>query len=190
MGDDRLTALLQAHMARYPAMEVADVYKLLHQATFGPGHAVASTKAAREWLEQEAGQVPPLSATAWPLVESVHPEGHVVRVHLLPYLAHGGELKWLLEAFVRSADALRGDPAVMAARWRVFADLCALGGPLAGEFPAREIRLFGAARAAERWPAVQHSPAYNAAYTPSYRVLTAGEASALCDRLRVPFEIA
>ena len=91
---------------------------------------------------------------------------------------------------MRSASAVSGDPAVMAARWQAFADVCQPGGPLAGEFPARELRLFGMVRAAEHWPAVHHSPAYGAAYDPRYRVLVAGEAAALCDRLGVPFEIA
>jgi len=188
MGDDRLVALITAHMARYPALEVADIYKLLHQATFGPGHAVADKKAAREWLEQEAGQAG--AATGEPLVERAHPEEHIVRLHLRPYLAQGGKLKWLLEAFVRSASAVSGDPAVMVARWQTFADACQLNGPLAGEFPARELRLFGMVRAAEHWPAVQHSPVYSASYRPAYRVLVAGEAAALCDRLGAPFEIA
>lgn len=188
MGDDRLAALIQAQIARYPASGMVDIYKLLHQATFGPGHAVASKKAAREWLEQEAKQAgQPLEE---PLVESVHPEGHIVRVHLRPYLGQGGQLKWLLDAFVRSAEAISGDPALMAARWRAFLELCQGEGPLAGEFPLRQMELFGAARAAEHWPAVQHSPAYNAVYRPRYRVLVAGEASALCERLGVPFAIA
>jgi|SRR5690606_13158535 hypothetical protein len=188
MGDDRLAALIQTHVARYPASGVADIYKLLHQATFGPGHAVASKKAAREWLEQEAGKVgEPLGE---PLIESAHPEGHIVRVHLRPYLAQGGKLDWLLDAFVRSAEMVAGAPELMGARWRAFAELCRGDGPLAGEFPLRELELFGAARAAERWPAVQHSPAFIEAYRPYYRVLVAGEASALCERLGVPFSVA
>ncbi len=187
MGDDRLVALIHAQTARYPASEMVDIYKLLHQATFGPGHAIASKKAAREWLEQEAEQAgAPLGE---PLVESIHPDGHIVRVHLRPYLAQGGQLKWLLDAFVRSAEAVSGDHALMAARWRAFAELCQSDGPLAGEFPVREMGLFGAARAAERWPAVQHSPAFCKAYHPRYRVLVAGEASALCARLGVPFSM-
>lgn len=185
MGDDRLVALIQAQVARYPASEVADIYKLLHQATFGPGHAISSKKAAGEWLEQDARQAG--ASLGEPLVESIHPEAHIVRVHLRPYLAQGGQLKWLLDAFVRSAEAVSGDPALMAARWRAFVELCQGEGPLAGEFPLREMELFGAARAAEHWPAVQHSPVFCAAYRPRYRVLVAGEASALCERLGVPF---
>lgn len=188
MGDDRLGALIQAHIARYPATAVADIYKLLHQATFGPGHAIASKKAAREWLEQEAELAgEPLGE---PLVESVHPEGHLVRVHLRPYLAQRSKLDWLLDAFVRSAEMVTGDAELMIARWRAFADLCRGEGPLAGEFPLRELELFGAARAAEHWPAVQHSPSFVRAYRPRYRVLVAGEASALCERLGVPFTVA
>ncbi len=188
MGEERLAALIRAHLARYPALEVADVYKLLYQATFGPGHAVVSKKAAREWLEQEAGKAN-LSLSE-PLIVSVHPDGEIVRLQVRPYLLQGGQLKWLLDAFVRSSSAVHGDPALMAARWQVFVDLCQRGGPLAGEFSTREVRLFGMVRAAEHWPAVHHSPTYCAAYRPFYRVLLAEEAAALCDKLGVPFEVA
>ena len=71
MTDDRIVALIRTHLDRYPDAGIQDVYKLLHQATFGPGHAISSKKAAREWLGQESGQVTPTAAEA--LVESIHP---------------------------------------------------------------------------------------------------------------------
>ena len=33
--------LLGQHRQRYPRMALADIYKLLHQAALGPGHAVS-----------------------------------------------------------------------------------------------------------------------------------------------------
>jgi len=38
--------LLSQHIARYPRMQLDDIYKLLHQAALGPGHAVKDTAAA------------------------------------------------------------------------------------------------------------------------------------------------
>jgi hypothetical protein len=187
MTDDALAEMIQTHVARYPAAEVADVYKLLHQATFGPGHLITDKRAAREFLEQECGQLTPSPAEA--LVESIHPAGEIVRVHLRPYLAISQRLNWLLDAFVRSAEQVEGSRALMAQRWLVFESLCAGDETLGERMPMREVRLFGTFRADELWPAVNHSPAYVAAYQPKYRVLTCSEAEALCGRLKVPFEV-
>lgn len=186
MDENRLISLLDIHLARYPVMEIADVYKLLHQATYGPGHLVSNKKAAREWLEHDFEVMGPPGEDA--LVEHVHPAGAVVRLHLRPYAAYGGEVKKLVDAMVRSAEQVTGDPAQMAAWWDVFARRCEPEGPLAGQFPLHALELFGRVRAQELWPAVHHSPAYNREYRPSYRVLTEREAEALCAGLRVPYE--
>ena len=45
--------LLSAHLKRYPAMQLDDIYKLLHQAALGPGHAVENPAAARKRLDEE-----------------------------------------------------------------------------------------------------------------------------------------
>lgn len=187
MSEERLVALIRTHLARYPQMQIADIYKLLHQAAFGPGHLVASKKTAREWLEHEAGRISPSAGEA--LLESAHPDAQIVRLHLRPYLAAGGGLKPLLEAFVRSAEQVRGDARQMAAWWQVFESLCAGGALCADMCQQREAALFGRARAQEGWPAVHHSPAYYAVYQPAYRVLTATEAEALCRKLGGPLAV-
>lgn len=183
---DRIEDLILAHVARYPEAGMMDVYKLLHQGTFGPGHLISNKKTAREFLEQEIDQIEP-SANAI-LVESVHLDNAIVRLHLRPYIAHQGTVRTLLDAFVRSAKQVQGDPAVMAAHWQTFETLCRSGVLGAEQFPLREVLLFGAVRAREEWPAVHHSPAYVNAYHPRYRVLTHAEAEAVCQKLGVPYE--
>ncbi|RPI93430.1 MAG: hypothetical protein EHM39_12875 [Chloroflexi bacterium] len=185
--DDGLLGLIQSHLQRYPASDIMDIYKLLHQATFGPGHLIASKKHAREWLEREAELLTPSARE--PLVERIHPEGDIVRIHLRPYLALGGKLKLLLDAFVRSAGQVQGDHDLMARRWSFFVGECHTDGALAGRFDVPGALLFGRIRARENWPAMHHSPGYVAAYKPYYRVLTRGEAVDLCGQLKVPFEI-
>jgi hypothetical protein len=160
-----------------------DVYKLLHQATFGPGHLIASKKEALEWLEHELDQQRP--SLDEPFIESIHPDGLIVRLHLRPFLAHRGPVKLLLDAFVRSAGQIDGDAAIMAARWRTFESLR----DYASQFPPREVELFGLVRERERWPAVHHSPVYNETYHPAYRVLTRSEAQLICEKLGVSFEV-
>lgn len=184
MSEDRVAGLIKTHLERYPAAGILDVYKLLHQATFGPGHLIADKKAAREWLEHELSTNRPDPAE--PLIESIHPDGEIVRLHLRPYLVYGGVAKPLLDAMVRSAAQVKGDYGVMAARWQTFEALCEQGGPNAGRFDLREVRLLGQVRARELWPAVHHSPEYVNIYHPAYRVLTRDEAEAVCVRLGAP----
>lgn len=186
MQDEQVAALLEVHLARYPVMCISDVYKLLHQAVFGPGHAVPSKKVAREWLDHEMSHVEQGVPPA--LVESIHPDGAIVRLHLAPYVALGGVAKPLLNAMVRSAEQVSSDPALMAAWWALFARLCETSAPFTGQFPLQELALFGRFRAAEQWPAVHHSPAYVREYQPAYRVLTAREAEAVCAALGVAYE--
>jgi hypothetical protein len=187
MSDERLQVLIQTHLARYPESEIVDVYKLLHQATFGHGHLVASKKAAREWLERESELLTP--STREPLVESIHPDGQIVRLHLRPYLAYGGKIKLLLDAFVRSAEQVQGDMGTMTRRWQFFEGLCQPGAIEAGRFVLQEVLLFGRLREREGWSAMHHSPAYQAAHKPYYRVLTRVEAENLCSKINAPCEV-
>lgn len=187
MSEDRIVALIATHLKRYAEAGIADVYKLLHQGVFGPGHLIASKKHAREWLEHEASLVTP--DRMLPLVERIHPDGALVRFHVRPYLAYRESIRPLLDAFIQSAQVVVGDPAEMAAWWGIFEEQSAPGGSFAGRLPLREVRLFGKMRAEEQWPAMHHSPVYYAAYQPVYRVLTADHAEALCGKLNAPFEV-
>ncbi len=188
MSDEPLLALIQAHLARYPASGLLDVYKLLHQATFGPGHAITNRKITREWLEYEFS-IAGTPSDDEPLLERIHPAGAIVRVHVRPYLAFSADVKPFLNAFVRSGKAVQGDPAEMAQRWAAFAAFCQGDASCSERFSPREMRIFGQVRADEKWPAVHHSPAYVEAYKPRYRVLTRAEAETLCGRINAPFEV-
>src|SRR5262249_12436793 len=115
MSDEAVAALILTHVQRYADIDILDVYKLLHQAVFGPGHAVKNVKPAREWLERESEILQP--APAHPLLENIHPDQGIVRVHLRPYLAVKGSLEKLLEGFVESSKAVHGDAKIMIAWW-------------------------------------------------------------------------
>src|SRR5690242_20431952 len=99
MAVDKVGALIQTHAQRYPEIDILDIYKLLHQAVFGPGHALTTSKnknAAREWLDRESGLLQP--GLNEPFVENIHPDGALVRVHLGPYMASHGKLDKLMDA--------------------------------------------------------------------------------------------
>lgn len=185
MNEGAVEALIQVHVQRYPEADILDVYKLLHQATFGPGHAITNQRAAREWLERECATIRPHTGDS--LVESIHPEGRMVRLHLRPYLEARGDLRKLLDGFLRSSREVQGDLGKMAVWWAIFQRMTEPGGALADRFAIRTVALLGRTRAAENWPASHHSPPFDHMYHPAYRVLTAAIAQELLAAQRITF---
>jgi len=45
-----------AHLDDHPLAGAEDLYKFLHQAVYGPGHAIPNREAAAAWLEREKFQ--------------------------------------------------------------------------------------------------------------------------------------
>ncbi len=187
MSGEAIAALIRTHVSRYPALDILDVYKLLHQAVFGPGHAITNQRATREWLERESDLLIPSYDES--LLENIHPQGQIVRVHLRPYLAARGSLEKLLEGYIRSSTAVQGDPEDMSAAWNVFQRMTENGGAFASRFPARTIALVGRTRASENWPASHHSPAYDQTYKPAYRVLTLSLAETLLKAQKITYSV-
>ena len=185
---DAVKALIQTHVARYPALSVTDVYRLLHQAVFGVGTRIPNRKTAREWLDHEVSLVAPDPTGL--LVESVHPAGEVVRLYLPAYCAAGGSINALLDAYIKASEAPPGNAAQMVAWWAIFAQMVAPTAPLADRFEARVVALTGRMRATESWAALAHSPAYIEYYRPFYRVLTRDQAEKLLKQQSVNLRIA
>lgn len=181
------------HATRYPALGMQDLYKLLHQGVFGSGHAVDDVAGARAWLKEElralrpeeprrggdgvgGGRLPDASPnglasarveTPEPLVEPVSPGGRIVRVHLGPFLSRGGDPEVLLEAFVATANRPMGS------RESFMCAASAAGAAGVGSWSRAEWERFVAERENVGLPAIGHSPAFEAAYRPSYRVIAA-----------------
>lgn len=158
--------ILIAHLRRYPMMQVADIYKLVHQASLGSEHANRDQIAAQRWLEQELAQLG--EGPEEPLNDPISPGGHILRIHLRPFLAEGGNPGSLLEAFLRTANEFQGSLAELQACWAEVSWLAAKG---CLPFGIAEVQDFGQSMAAQGYPAVHHSAAYTAAYRPAYRVV-------------------
>ena len=167
--------IIATHAARYPHWGIDDLYKLLHQAALGSDHAVSDEARARDWLAQELESLDP--GPEEDLIDPISPSGEVVRVHLRPFvrLRLDGELLW--EAFIRTAREFRGSADRIVEYGEIAADL-ALGGLL--QFDADEITDFVARMNQAGFPAIHHSPAFEAEYRPAYRVVA---------RLKLPVEI-
>ncbi len=161
-----VSQLLSAHLQRYPAMRLDDIYKLLHQAALGPGHAVGDPVAARKRLDEELAGVQ--AASHEPARDVISPDGRLGRVHLRAFLAAGGDPDALYRAFVETAASYPASPDKLAKFCSCLGDLAAAGGiPFAPE----EVNAYFDNIARQGYPAVHHSEAFREAYRPSYRVI-------------------
>ena len=173
-------------------LEARDVYKLIHQGVFGPGHLVASESDAHASLtsELQATQVKGQRTKAKSqssdeeLVEEIDTRGRLVRVNLRPLLQKEGREKseerkrnrreehrttadLLAEAMVESARRVKGDQIVMRRRLAAAVRWCRRKLPR----QAAELERIAVRAGESGYPAFHHSPAYKRAYRPAYRVI-------------------
>jgi hypothetical protein len=158
--------LLGQHLQRYPKMELADIYKLLHQAAMGPGHAVHDAAAARALLVTEAARLAP--GPADPMLDVISPDGRLARIHLRSYLAAGHDLARLADAFIATAGTVAGSQDKLAKFCGCLGDLADAGGI---PFPREQVAAFFDPIVAQGYPIIRHSEPYRAAYRPAYRVV-------------------
>lgn len=156
--------LLAAQLARHPAMTLADVYKLLHQAALGPAHAVDAAT-ARQRLDAEIAGLG--TGPDAPLADVISPDGRLARIDLRAYVAKGLDVGALANAFARTAATYPASPEKLAKFCGCLGDFADAGGI---PFARAAVEGYMNARRDEGWPAVHHSDAYRAAYAPAYRV--------------------
>ncbi|HVT72982.1 MAG TPA: hypothetical protein VHD61_07580 [Lacunisphaera sp.] len=158
--------ILKEQVRRYPGLQVQDCYKLVFQACLGSEHAALDEATARQWLEREVAGLGP--GPAEPLIDPISPDGRIVRIHLRPFVEQHGDVRKLAAAFVQTARTFHGSKQELAAAWAGVVRLAAEGGL---PFGAGEAERFGSAIAADGYPAVHHSKAFNERHRPAYRVV-------------------
>ncbi len=158
--------ILLQKASRYPRWALADAYKLAFQAALGSEHAAPSEAAARQWLEREIAALG--DGPEEPPIDAISPDGRIARVHLRPYLAQGGSLDVLLEAFLGTAAAWQGNRETLRCYLDWIVDL-AEGGKLV--FLPGEARTYFQHLNAAGFPPANHSPTYRDLYRPAYRVI-------------------
>jgi hypothetical protein len=163
---EELRRIILAQAARHPLMQPADLYKLLHQAAMGSGHAIDDRTGAKRWMDREVSVMG--VAHPDPMVDTIAPGGAVVLVNLRPWVAGGRSTDSLLDAFVATANAIPPDTQKLARYLRV-GDSLAGQGRLPFSVTAWRDLVTGLRRGG--FPAVHHSPEYESAYRPAYRVV-------------------
>jgi len=162
-----LTPLIAEHLARHPAMELRDVYKLLYQGVLGPEHLIASPEDFAARLRTEYETIP--SCAAEPLWEPVRPDGALVRLNLRAFKARGGNVGRLIAACLRTAEGAWGTQEELRAVWAVFVEQCRAGQWEA--FLLSETLSFSGWLEEHGYPPVHHSAGYRKASQPAYRLV-------------------
>ncbi len=161
-----INQLLSQHIARYPSMQLDDIYKLLHQAALGPGHAVKDAAVARAWLEKEVAELG--AGPVEPEKDLISPDGRLARVHLRSWLAAGRSLDDLNRAFVETANSHPSSRERLEKFCGCLGDLAGAGGI---PFAPQEVLAYFDRIAQASYPVVHHSKTYTDAYKPAYRVV-------------------
>lgn len=166
----KLEDILIEQFARYPGMEVQDMYKLVFQAAFGSYHAALDSAMAREWLDAEWVDTTPSESV--PECEPINPDTLMIRVNLASYKFHGGDKEKLLRAFITTATGYKGSREVFLNYW---ADVIQLAENQQIPFTKIELTEYLEDRLSEGLSAVHHSKKYQNLYKPAYRVVLRSE---------------
>jgi hypothetical protein len=158
--------LLGHHLQRYPLAQLDDVYKLLHQAALGAGHAMDDVAALRQRLNAEVDALG--TGPEEPLAELISPDGRLARIHLRAYLEAGHAVDSLFDAFVQTAREYPPSPDKLAKFCGCLADLAGAGGI---PFDEDDVRGYFSKIVEDGYPVVTHSAAFRKAYKPAYRVV-------------------
>ena len=161
---------LRAHCARYPKLELQDIFKALYQSAFGCEHLIADPSAAADYIRAEAAQS---EDNADELVEPLG--GDYCRVYL-GVLQDGLSAETFARLFALSARHEECGREKLGAMLSVLQTMADAGGL---PFSARET-----AEAVEMWrkdgfPPLHHSEVFRKDYAPAYRVLRRDFARAL-----------
>lgn len=93
---------------QYPAAEPTDIYKLVFQDLYGPGHLITDSLAAVRYISKEVDEMadPRPNGTSFPLYEYTLCDSNFVRVNLLLVKWGKISLEQLVSAVLRSAKGL------------------------------------------------------------------------------------
>ncbi len=172
-GTANAVQALAFDIAGHPEVEAVDLYKFLHQAMFGPGHAVPDAAQAAEALQSELADLgPPVEGETW--CDTLGGDPMQVRVNLRPFVANGFSNDALAEAFVATASAVRADPQQMGIALDLVVQWLQTDGR---KELGQDLHALAESMAKEGYPPVHHSAAYRQAYQPAYRVIEAPIAS-------------
>ena len=156
---------IERQLKTYPESTLQDVYKSFYQDRFGPGHMIADTASARQYLMYELSNMTDKSEVYY---EPTGSKGRFVRVYLSAVADGLITADQLLDAFVRSANGVQKTEIDWETEWHHIEEIIVKNDIQINGFEADAALLREASRQNQ---AVHHSRAYNAAYHPHYRIV-------------------
>jgi hypothetical protein len=132
----------------------------------GAEHAVSDEAGARKWLLDEFSHLGP--GPEEPLIDTISPDGAMVRVHLRPFVQTKRNIEQLLTAFLQTACKFHGSTQQLESCGRNAA-LIAIEGVF--PFSAGEVTAYMEQMRKKRFPTVHHSLAFKTEYHPAYRLV-------------------
>lgn len=90
--------IINWHKHKYPLLQKSDIYKLIYQGEFGPGHSITNKHQALARLLNEVARLE--NNRCDDLYEEI--SDNYVRVNLLPYKKYQLDLYYLFDAFINS----------------------------------------------------------------------------------------
>jgi hypothetical protein len=157
--------LILEHLSRRPTARAQDIYKLLFQGVFGVAHIVSDK--AWDILVEEAERINLNDHSEDPLIESISPDGSMVRVNLRQYINDRGDLKTLYKVMRKSAKH-RGEDQVFLDYWSQYKEMVR-DGLISGSHD--EIDMLEKMISTEGVKPRHHTEPYRQAYYPAYRVV-------------------
>lgn len=99
---------LKQYAERYPAAEPQDLYKLVFQDLYGPGHLITDSTACAHYVGKEVSEMS--DTTNFPLYEYTLCDSNYVRVNLIVVRKGIVSLGQMVSAVMRSVGPITPDP--------------------------------------------------------------------------------
>lgn len=154
--------LLIEHYTRYPKMQIADLFKLLHQSSLGCEHMVSSLDTAVNYISREYQGMVHRSDL---LIERL--DGEYSRVHL-SCMDKGVSAEELGRVFYLSAKTETGGREALLEKLEVAKELVREG---VLPFSLEDLQVELESWSSYDYPAIHHSQTFREEYHPAYRVI-------------------
>jgi hypothetical protein len=161
-----ISNLTSQHIARYPNLELIDLYKLLHQSALGASHASAADDILEKEFNLEWDNLTGVHVE--PAIDPISPDGKIARIHLRSYLSQDYSKDDLLMAFIRTANAHNGSQEKLKKFCNCLRDLSK-----AKQLPfnPEDTEAFLNDVENKDYPTLRHSNIFKKEYEPSYRIV-------------------
>lgn len=161
-----ISNLTSQHIARYPNLELIDLYKLLHQSALGASHASAADDILEKEFNLEWDNLTGVHVE--PAIDPISPDGKIARIHLRSYLSQDYSKDDLLTAFIRTANAQNGSQEKLKKFCNCLRDLSK-----AKQLPfnPEDTEAFLNDVENKDYPTLRHSNIFKKEYEPNYRIV-------------------